>query len=314
MSSQHSPTTALALALLQLNVEGLTIAKINILEQLASMNNVTVITLQETHHKNKNILRVPGYTLAGHTANKQHGIATFVLKAKTWSHAHSTLHDGTAPPAPDLAFVKCHNNQSLPVRRILNMFPHRRPSLITIPLLVQPVQGRDVKRWNFRTANYACFTKKLGKTAAGLPHLCPNNLNDAYDSYCKMLLAAAKNNIPHGVRKAYIPCWDDKCEHLLRAHSEAQTTVDRDKAADNLFCGLNDKHRQRWTETVESINFLHSSRRGWQTLNKLTGRSTTPAQYPITAQCPITANSILLSNGYFPNTDKDFNRKSPGTA
>ena len=75
-----------------------------------------------------------------------------------------------------------------------------------------------------------------------LPHCwstilpCPNNRNDAYDSYCKMLLAAAKNNIPRGVRKAYVPCWDDECEHLLRAHSEAQTSEDRDKAADDLFC------------------------------------------------------------------------------
>lgn len=187
------------------------------------------------------------------------------------------------------------------------MFPrsHHRPSLITIPSLVQPVQGRDVKRWNFRKANWAGFTEQVNNTAAGLPHPCPNNLNDAYDSYCKMLLAAAKNNIPRGVRKAYVPCWDDECEHLLRSHTEAQTSEDRDKAADDLFCRLNEKRRQRWTETVESIDFTHSSRRGWQTLNKLTGRSTTPAQ------CPITANSIaslLLSNGRFPNADKDFNR------
>ncbi|KAE8287398.1 hypothetical protein D5F01_LYC13438 [Larimichthys crocea] len=83
--------------------------------------------------------------------------------------------------------------------------------------------------------------------------------------------------------------------------------IQKHKAADDLFCGLNDKRRQRWTETVESNNFTHSSRRGWQTLNKLTGRSTTAAQ------CPNTANSIaslLLSNGHFPNADKDFNRKT----
>ena len=78
MSSQRPPTTAPALALLQLNVEGLTIAKTNNLKQVAIKNNVTVITLQETHQENKNILRVPGYILAGHTANKHHGIA------KTW--------------------------------------------------------------------------------------------------------------------------------------------------------------------------------------------------------------------------------------
>ena len=85
-----------------------------------------------------------------------------------------------------------------------------------------------------------------------------------------MLLAAAKNNIPRGVRKAYVPCWDAECEQLLHSHTEAQTGEDRDKAADDLFCRLNEKRRLRWTETVESIDFTHSSRWGWQTLNKLT--------------------------------------------
>lgn len=150
----------------------------------------------------------------------------------------------------------------------------------------------------------------MNKAVAGLPHPCSNNLNDAYDSYCKMLLGAAKKNIPRGIRKAYVPCWDDECEDLLRTHTEAETSEDRVKAADDIFCRLNEKRRQRWAETVESINFTHSSRRAWQTMNKLTmnkltGRSTTPAQ------CPITANSIaslLLSNGRFPKADKDFTR------
>lgn len=58
---------------------------------------------------------------------------------------------------------------------------------------------------------------------------------------------------------------------------------------------------------MESIDFTHSSRRAWQILNKLTGRSTTPAR------CPITVNSIttlLLSNGWFPNADKAFTRST----
>ena len=84
MSLQRPQTAVLALALLQLNVEGLTIAKTNILEQIASKNNVTVILLQ-THAENKNILKVPGYTLAGYIANKHHGMATFVRNDMTWS-------------------------------------------------------------------------------------------------------------------------------------------------------------------------------------------------------------------------------------
>ena len=100
-------------------------------------------------------------------------------------------------------------------------------------------------------ANWVGFTQQVNMTTAGLPHPRPTNLNSAYDSYCKMLLAAAKKNFPRGVRKAYVPCWDDECEDLLRAHTEAQTNEDRGIAANDLFCRLNEKRRQRWTETVE---------------------------------------------------------------
>ncbi|KAM3594130.1 uncharacterized protein V6R79_002799 [Siganus canaliculatus] len=236
MFSHCPPTTAPALTLFQLNVEGLTTAKINMLEQVASKSNVTVITLQETHQENKNNLRVPGYILAVHIANKHHGIATFVRKDMAWSAA------GQSPESEEIKWITTKVQDTTivivykPPPSRLDMFPrsHHLPSLITIPSLVQPVPGRDVKRWNFQKANWAGFTKQLNMAAPDLPHPCPNNLNDAYDSYSNMLLDAAKNNIPHGVRKAHIPCWDEECEHLLCDHSEAQTTQGRDKAADDV--------------------------------------------------------------------------------
>ena len=49
------------------------------------------------------------------------------------------------------------------------------------------------------------FTTLLNKAAAGLPYPCHNNPNDAYDSYCKMLLAAAKKNIPSSIPKPTFP-------------------------------------------------------------------------------------------------------------
>ena len=53
------------------------------------------------------------------------------------------------------------------------------------------------------------------------------------------------------------------------------------------------------------MDFTHSSRKAWQTINKLTGRSTTHSR------CPVTANAIasqLLNNGRFPDADIDFAR------
>ena len=58
-------------------------------------------------------------------------------------------------------------------------------------------------------------------------------------------------------------------------------------------------------DCVEYVDFTHSSRKAWQTINKLTGRNTTHSR------CPVTANAIasqLLDNGRFPDADRDFAR------
>jgi len=55
-----------------------------------------------------------------------------------------------------------------------------------------------------------------------------------------------------------------------------------------LLARLDKNPKERWSEAVESIDFMHSSRLAWTTINNLTGRSTN-SHHP----CPITANSIL---------------------
>ena len=67
-----------SLVILQINVEGLTIAKLDVLEQIAIKNKATVVLLQETHKENNATLKLPGFTLAGHTKSKHHGLATFI--------------------------------------------------------------------------------------------------------------------------------------------------------------------------------------------------------------------------------------------
>ena len=72
--------------LLQLNVEGLTKAKINILEHLVSTHKATTILLQETHVMDTSRLKIAGYTLAAHTESAIHGTATFVKQSAKWKH------------------------------------------------------------------------------------------------------------------------------------------------------------------------------------------------------------------------------------
>ena len=71
--------------ILQLNIEGLTASKINVLHHLAVQHEALVILLQETHCTNADKLAVPSFVLAGSTLSRKHGLATFVHERLNWT-------------------------------------------------------------------------------------------------------------------------------------------------------------------------------------------------------------------------------------
>ena len=66
------------LSVLQLNAEGLTNAKLEVIRLLADSNQVDVVLLQETHRTTDDNLKIPGFLLAGSIPSNHHGMATFV--------------------------------------------------------------------------------------------------------------------------------------------------------------------------------------------------------------------------------------------
>ena len=64
---------------------------------------------------------------------------------------------------------------------------------------------------------------------------------------------------------------------------------------------LGQKRRKRWNETIANIDFTHSSRKAWQTINRLTRRSHKKKN------CPVHANkiaSVLVQNGTWSNRSR----------
>ena len=64
--------------ILQLNIEGLTASKMNVLHHLAMQSEALVILLQKTHCTDAEKLVLPHYQLAGSSLSRKHGLATFV--------------------------------------------------------------------------------------------------------------------------------------------------------------------------------------------------------------------------------------------
>ena len=94
---------------------------------------------------------------------------------------------------------------------------------------------------------------------------------------------------------------DAECESLYKKFLQSPQGDDLSLAATALLVMLDGKRRDQWSEAVRSIDFLHSSRKAWSTLNNLTGRSQHSPRH-----CPVSADSIvsqLVRNGKYAAAD-----------
>ena len=396
-SGQTDPSTK-SLAIIQLNVEGLTTAKLDILEQLVTNNKATIMLLQETHKENNTILKLHGYKLAGQTKSRHHSLATFIRDDVPWSPAGQcapdamvkwtatnvqemtimnvykpppnklqpgSLPDATAPAVydsnfnylntdwgykttnpdgvyladwastadaalllnlkephlfisrrwntetnPDLAFAKVIGQEPLPVWCVLDRFPYSQHhlSLITTPSLVQSMEGKLFRGGTFATLTGQNSEQHQHHIQIPASAFCIQNqrflcdLLHYVDQHCQ-------ETCPVGSQKELHSLLGQRVRGTPACPQRGQTNAKRARAARDLMTRLNTRQRERWTDTVESINFTHSSQQAWQTINKLTSQTTKPKP------CHITADSIavqLISNGKFLNANKEFTRKTVG--
>ena len=76
--SGHIVNTFRRLTVLQLNIEGLTASKMNVLHHLAVQHEVFVILIQETLSISSEKLILTSFALAGFSLSRKRGLATFV--------------------------------------------------------------------------------------------------------------------------------------------------------------------------------------------------------------------------------------------
>ena len=131
-------------------------------------------------------------------------------------------------------------------------------------------------------------------------------MDQAYQCFCNAISTAAKKCIPRGRRNNRIPCWDAKCENLYQTFLQYSEGHKSSRAATTLLARLDRKSRNRWSEAVQNIDFSHSSRVAWSTLDNLTGRSRQSSR-----QCLVSANAIasqLVKNGIYEDANQEISR------
>ena len=70
--------TTAPITVLQLNVEGISAAKRELILKLAKDNHANVLLLQETHTTEDKQLSLEGFSLVSYNHHRQHGLATYV--------------------------------------------------------------------------------------------------------------------------------------------------------------------------------------------------------------------------------------------
>ena len=209
---------------------------------------------------------------------------------------------------PDLAFVSINSDSRLHDRHVLENFPRsqHRPSLITPPRFARSVPSKPVKRWNFRKVKWSHFITFTNKLARTLPPPDSPNVDHAYQYFCNAISPGAKKCILRGRRNNLIPCWNAVFENLYQAFLQYPEGHESSRAAAALLARLDRKRRNRWSEAVQNIDFSHSSRVAWSTLNNVTGRS---RQSP--RQCPDSTNAIasqLAKNEKYKGANREISR------
>ena len=125
----------------------------------------------------------------------------------------------------------------------------------------------------------------------------------AHQDFFDIIKTAAKNSIPRGRRNNHMPCWDDECENLYRTFLHSLEQSDSNRAATALLLRFDNKRRDRRSEAVQTVEFLHSSQKAWSILNNLTGRSRRSPRH-----CTVLANAIasqLIRNGRYDGIDRE---------
>ncbi|KAG5898137.1 hypothetical protein JTB14_033994 [Gonioctena quinquepunctata] len=102
------------------------------------------------------------------------------------------------------------------------------------------------------------------------------------------------NDINEVYRKEYIPGWTEESERLYEEFCEDG----RQEIADELLHSIDTARREKWTKTVENLDFQKSSRQAWSLLRKL--GSSNPPDRPINLVTPNQVASHIVSTSRAP--------------
>ena len=196
---------------------------------------------------------------------------------------------------PDLVFVSSQHFLCFE-KTIADPIPRsqHRPVIVNIRPTVRAMESKSVPRFNFKKANWQQFEKDLDTKITPIEPL-PEN----YEIFQKLVWKVAKDHIPRGCRKHYIPCLTDenkeKYYDYIAAYNEDPFSESTITLGEDLTASITKEKAERWRDLISSTDLTHNSKKAWTTIKKL--NSEKKPQTRIAAVTPNQVANQLLQNG-----------------
>ena len=127
---------------------------------------------------------------------------------------------------PDLAFA-ANDLSRIASRTVLSQLggSDHKPIKISLDLQYRPQRTSTFPRWNYKRANWECFSKLVGQLTQKINNKRPD-LNTKIKAFNQAVLKAAQESIPRGARKSYRSYWTEELQQQEDAVREARNLVE----------------------------------------------------------------------------------------
>ena len=155
---------------------------------------------------------------------------------------------------------------------------------VNAAITVQTVPFR--RRFNLKKANWEKYAYQLDATVEDIPATA-----ECYYQFVNALRTFARNNIPRGRRRNYVPGLRPKSIELIEEYREKYEddpfTDSTITLGEELMSAISEERRKAWQTLIESTDTTHNSKNAWSTIRKLCGDPCKSKQH-----CNTTANQV----------------------
>lgn len=182
---------------------------------------------------------------------------------------------------PDLAFATNEEYKGIKrsVLKQLSTSDHK-PVMLTLLNVSSASLNNTIPRWNYKKAKWDSF-ERLTNTYTANINSKTNRTNKSAKAFTAAILRAAKESIPRGARKDYIPNWSEELQKLQEEAIKAREEAEQDKSErKNIQLkkttakyrqAANSAIRKSWHEKTESLNYEKDGTKLWRLIKSLNG-------------------------------------------